>query len=289
LKKRAHYIITRSRKSNEYYFLATRAETIMRNLLALMAFVFCLELGLTPTRFSSVKAELAFEAANSVQSQTSIIRFTPPRDDDDSLDTASGGTRGTCAQTAATTAPEMAALIPQTNRGLTLKSHPTFFLYVPPISAHEILFTLKDENDNIRYQKIVSLSETQGIVSIDLPTSESPLEIGKTYQWFAIALCQSNQDQPNSNSELVYTLNDPWVQGWVRRVEPNPTLIHQLDQKASLELAAVYAANGIWFDTLATLAELRRAQPNNSTLAQEWSTLLNSVGLDAIASEPLVD
>lgn len=260
----------------------------MRHLLALMAFVFCLELGLTSTRFSSVKAELAFQASNSLQSQTPIIRFAPPRDDDDPPDTASGGTRGTCAQTAATTAPEMAALIPETNRGLTLKSHPTFFLYVPPISANAILFTLKDENDSIRYQKIVPLSETQGIVSIELPKSELPLEIGKTYQWFAIALCQSDQDQPNADSEMVYTLNDPWVQGWVRRVEPNPTLSHQLDQNTSLDLAAVYAANGIWFDTLATLAELRRAQPNNSTLAREWATLLNSVGLDAIASEPLI-
>jgi Domain of Unknown Function (DUF928) len=261
---------------------------MLRYLVASMAFVFCLELGLTPTRLPSVKAELASETSDSDRPLTPIVKFAPPPEDGDPLDTASGGTRGGCAQTASTNANEMAALIPETNRGLTLKSHPTFFLYVPPISAGAILFTLQDENENIRYQKIVPLSEDRGIVSIDLPTSELPLEIGQTYQWFAIALCQYDRDRSYSDSQAVYTLNDPWIQGWVRRVEPSSTLSRQLNGEASLELAALYAENGIWFDTLAILAELQRAQPKNSTLTREWAALLNSVGLGEIATQPLV-
>ncbi|MGB3238867.1 MAG: DUF928 domain-containing protein [Geitlerinemataceae cyanobacterium] len=254
-----------------------------------MTVIFCLELGLTPTRLSSVKAEVVSSSSNPVQSTTPIIRFMPPEDDGDPLDTASGGTRGHCPQTPSTTTQEMAALIPETNRGLTLKSHPTFFFYVPPTSTPALLFTLKDENDSIHYQKVVPLSETQGIVSIDLPMDELPLEIDKTYQWFAIALCQYDENQPNSDSEFLYSLNNPWVQGWVRRVEPSPHLNLPPEREASLELAAVYADNGIWFDTLAILAELRHDRPQNSTLAREWETLLNSIGLEAISSQPLVD
>lgn len=265
------------------------SRTTWQHVLTFLTFLFCLELGLISTRLSSVKAELAIQASNPIQAQTPIVRFAPPKDDQDPTDTAAGGTRGTCAATQATTANAMTALIPQTNRGLTLNSHPTFFIYVPPNSARAILFTLKDENDGIRYQKMMPVSPTPGIVSIELPHSELPLEIGKTYQWFAIALCHAETEPLNSDSAGVYSLNDPWVHGSIRRIEPNATLSHQLDRNPSVELAALYAANGIWFDTLATLAELRRVQPQDSTLVREWTTLLNSVGLEEIASQPLVD
>lgn len=265
------------------------ARTSLRSLLTFLAFLFCLELGLTPTRLSSVKAELATQGANTGQTQTPMIQFRPPTDDDDPGDTASGGTRGTCATTETTSANQMAALIPQTHRGLTLQSHPTVFLYVPLTSAREILFTLKDENDTIRYQNRVPVSQTQGIVSIELPKSELPLDIGKTYQWFAIALCHADEAPLHSDSAPAYSLNDPWVQGWVRRIEPNAALRHQLDTNPSLELAALYAANGIWFDTLETLVQLRRVRPQDATLAREWTTLLESVGLEDLASQPLVD
>jgi len=49
-----------------------------------------------------------------------------------------------------------------------------------------------------------------------------------------------------------------------------------------------YARNGIWYETLATLAEMRRLAPNDSRLTTEWTQLLQSQGLESIADQPLV-
>jgi hypothetical protein len=46
---------------------------------------------------------------------------------------------------------------------------------------------------------------------------------------------------------------------------------------------------GIWYDSLATLAELKRRQPNNSTVATSWQEMLKSVDLSAIAEVPLAN
>ncbi|HIK33077.1 MAG TPA: DUF928 domain-containing protein [Oscillatoriales cyanobacterium M59_W2019_021] len=261
---------------------------ILRRALASAALLVSLELGGFPGSLPLVRGEVVSNNSTPILLQAPAIEFVPPPEDEDPPDTASGGTRGSCDSTNSGSAEAMAALIPETNGGLTLKSHPTFFI-VPPASARGILFTLRDEGDRIRYQKIVPLSEAQGAIGIDLPESEAALEIGKTYQWFAIALCHYDPEGQQAESEVIYTLNDPWVQGWVRRVEPNAALSHQMEREPSLELAALYAKNGIWFDTLALLAELRRQQPQNSAWAREWTALLNSVGLEAIATQPLVE
>lgn len=42
------------------------------------------------------------------------------------------------------------------------------------------------------------------------------------------------------------------------------------------------------YDSLATLAQLRQSSPNNASLTEDWTNLLGSIGLDNIATEPLV-
>ena len=55
-----------------------------------------------------------------------------------------------------------------------------------------------------------------------------------------------------------------------------------------MELPALYAQAGIWYEALATLAELRRSKPNDSVLISAWESLLQSVGLDTVAKEPII-
>jgi hypothetical protein len=50
---------------------------------------------------------------------------------------------------------------------------------------------------------------------------------------------------------------------------------------------ALYAKSGTWYDALANLAELRKAQPNNTEVASAWKELMQGAGLDAIANAPL--
>ena len=51
---------------------------------------------------------------------------------------------------------------------------------------------------------------------------------------------------------------------------------------------AIYAASGLWYDALDELVSLRMAQPGDEGLLQQWSNLLTSVNLGALANQPLL-
>jgi hypothetical protein len=162
------------------------------------------------------------------------------------------------------------------NYGLTLSEHPTFFVNIPPSSAQKAFFSLKDETGKVHYQTVLPINQQGGIMRIALPQSVSPLMINRRYQWGVATLC-SGKLKPDS----------PFVSSWVQRVEPSTTLINELAKSTPIDRAAVYSTNGIWYDTLTTIADTRQQQPNNATLLSTWSTLLKSVGLSEIASQPL--
>jgi hypothetical protein len=49
-----------------------------------------------------------------------------------------------------------------------------------------------------------------------------------------------------------------------------------------------YAAHNVWYDAVTNLAELRRANPGDRVLAQEWTNLLKAVGLEELAQVAIV-
>jgi hypothetical protein len=164
--------------------------------------------------------------------------------------------------------------------GLTVSDHPTFFMYVSSGSAEQIFFTLKDQNEDYYYQKTVSVPEGASIVSVQLPEDAPPLEVGKNYQWTFVMACQMPV-RPDS----------PIVTGWVKRVTPDSVGLNLnstlgVNPTPSLEMAQLYGSAGVWFDLVKTLADLRHQEPENYTAV--WQEFLGSVGLEAIASEPLM-
>jgi hypothetical protein len=50
----------------------------------------------------------------------------------------------------------------------------------------------------------------------------------------------------------------------------------------------LYAEAGLWLDTIASLADLRNASPNDSSLVTDWEDLLKAVNLGTVAKEPLI-
>jgi hypothetical protein len=216
--------------------------------------------------------------ATSVEAQ---IIFTPPNfnpPDTPPTVRAQGGSRSSFVQQG----KPLTALIPKTQFSLTVGEYPTFFIYVPQASEQTGVFTLLDEDNNIVYETRVTLPSQAGVVSLSLKDTGTlaPLKVGKPYQWyFSIVYDFDNRSK------------DRLVQGWIQRVEPSPDLTRKLEQAASKNRPALYAAAGIWHETLATLAELRRSTPNDATLAQQWEELLKSeaVELNAIAKEPLLE
>ncbi|MBC6477349.1 MAG: DUF928 domain-containing protein [Hormoscilla sp. GM7CHS1pb] len=91
--------------------------------------------------------------------------------------------------------------------------------------------------------------------------------------------------QPSDRSSIHY------VESRIQRVEASDALAMGLKQKSARDLVDLYAEEGMWFDLLKTLAELRRDRPGDLLLAAEWARLLRHerVQLSDIAEEPLVN
>jgi len=190
------------------------------------------------------------------------------------------GSRGGC--------PYKKELPPMTNLGgseklnLTLNAHPTFWVYVP-YTQKEVLsgeFSVQ-EGDNEVYSTHFHLPTTPGIVSISLPPTLKPLEVGKTYNWYFNINCSSVKlaEPPDS------------VVGQVQRVARSGEFESEFQKaKTPLERIATYAKHHAWYDTLTELAQLRLKAPQDSTLNQVWVELLSdrNVGLAQVAQEPIV-
>ncbi|EGJ35503.1 protein of unknown function, DUF928 [Moorena producens 3L] len=191
-----------------------------------------------------------------------------------------GASRGEdiCFSDAKTTTSSVTPLMPATNLGLTVAERPTLLVYVPQTSAQEAFLSFEDEQRNHHYQSFIRLPNQPGVMAVQLPPEAPPLKVGKNYQWSLVMIC-GEYLEPDS----------PEVTGWIRRVEANSTLMNQHTLKASLKKASLLAKDGIWVDTVATLADLRRAEPRNSVYRSHWEELLQSVGLNAIANQPLLN
>jgi len=189
-----------------------------------------------------------------------------------------GGTRGQCFSSVG----RLMALVPENNLGFTKKAYPNFLFYLPPTSTSTIVeFVLQDENRQSVYETTFNKTSSGGIINLSLPdaTSLAPLAIGKKYNWYVSLICN-----PENRA------NDIVVDGWIQRVELDSNLTKQLEQTTSpLGRVAIYAKAGLWQDALATLAELRSSQPNDSKLAANWTQLLKTQNLDAIAQEPFLE
>ncbi|NEO48410.1 MAG: DUF928 domain-containing protein [Moorea sp. SIO4A3] len=173
---------------------------------------------------------------------------------------------------------EFIALVPGTNFGLTTSERPTFWFYVPYADNRNIQaeFRLDDKELKEIYKEKFTLQNTPGIVKITLPETVLPLVTEDLYHWRFSVICQ-------------WVKLDDAVSGGVERVSISSDLEKQLEGKNPRKRIAVYAQEGLWFDALTTLAEVRLANPQDKRLAQDWADLLEQVGLKEIESKPLVD
>lgn len=154
--------------------------------------------------------------------------------------------------------------------GLTISGHPTFFFYVPQTRAQVASFTLVDANDKPIYKTEVQLPNTPDVISLTMPAvaNSSELQVGEDYRWTFAIICDRN-----NRSE------DVFVNGLIQRIS-RPDLTQQLETATLKELLAIYAKEGIWHEMLTTLYQLRRANPNDTQLAEFWANILKLVGLE---------
>ena len=189
-----------------------------------------------------------------------------------------GATRGgECTQVDA----PVTTLVPASGFGATAAAYPTVFWYMPKSSASEVQFVIQDAQQQEIYSARYTLAKSSdgsvvgspGIMSLSVPAfaNVSPLEIGQAYRWSVGLMCP-----PDSSGES--KIDD--FEGGIVRVKPDPTLAQRIQQATPQDRVALYANAGLWYETVATLVELRRDRPNDNELTQAWNQLLYSVGLD---------
>jgi hypothetical protein len=239
--------------------------------------------------FIGIVAESAW--ANSTIAQLNSIEFTPPPPppDRDAPGSRGGGAGRGCGAIMALV-PEYQQTLPQGGAitkvwGTTIAERPTFWFDVPyekgAIASLE--FVLQDNSHPAKdiIRTTLTPPETPGIINFRLPETVPPLATGKLYQWFfKIRLqCGSSQSMARQKEELY---------GWVQRISPSATLINQLKQATPQQQAILYAQSGIWYDALTTLGELRLTNSQNAPLTKNWNQLLQIVGLEKLATKPLI-
>ncbi len=223
---------------------------------------------------------------NSSPQQLSKLVFVPPKAPAGS-GTPGGrrtgmGSRDNCPAVAT----ELTALVPlqkqqtdqsslETVGGMTTSERPTFWFNVPYTNHSPNLnaeFILKDNADNDTYRTRIALPSKPSVISVPLPSTVT-LKIGQTYRWYLKVRCSQQQ-----------TAKVPiYVEGDIKRVNLDFNVAQQLKAATnSQQKATIYAANGIWFDSITELARLRLANPNDASIAAVWQSLLQSVGLGNI-------
>ena len=243
-------------------------------------------LGFTPVQAQPVKSVLLVRhsSSNSSRQLNEPLIFNapdPPDDINEPGNRTGGGKRG-CEnmkkQLSASDEELVTALVPVYRPkgsglvlGLTTASEPIFWFYVSYSSTLAAEFVLQNAAGQTVYQTPVALSGTPGLVSLSLPSTASPLEIGKSYHWYFNIYCQPQQPPV-------------FVNGWIKREPLKPALKSQLALATLKQRVAVFAAHGFWYDALTASAQLRRTDPKDTN----WAALLHSVGLDDIAPQPLV-
>ncbi|WP_084613268.1 DUF928 domain-containing protein [Planktothrix rubescens] len=188
-----------------------------------------------------------------------------------------GGTRGIGCPSS------MTALIPESTMGRTASGQPAFFLYISGTVDQKILeFEIADEGDKTLYKTTFPIStDRPGIVGIQWSENAKSvtLQDNKNYRWYIALKCNSSD-----------TSNDLFVSGWINSVALSPNQKLELGETTDpLERLKIYANQGLWYETLLTLATLKLNDSENLFLKNKWNDLLKSIGFDPDQKQTQID
>jgi hypothetical protein len=200
------------------------------------------------------------------------VRFGLPDNSDNPDTSVGGGSRGEQEELTLLT-----ALLPTTKNGLTVSSHPTIFVYLPPLGTEKVFFSMQDEDGNSFYYTNLKVPSQGGIIMVKIPSEMPSLSIDKNYLWYFAPIEAGGRLLPNNYA----------VVGWIKRIATN---LNEDDFVSNpITLATEYGKLGVWYDTLRVLAEAKQADPNNDIFRSEWHDLLEQIKLEKLSSQPLIE
>ncbi|MDY6939594.1 MAG: DUF928 domain-containing protein [Cyanobacteriota bacterium] len=195
------------------------------------------------------------------------VEFSTP-DESAPRTSASGGVRGN-------ELPALTPLLPPTQYGQTVSARPTFYVYVPPTASKQVFFSIQDDRGNPLYHTMLEISGEGGTIGVTLPENGPELAVGTNYLWAFAPIEPDGILRPDNFSVI----------GWVQRTEAS---VNIEDPSNPVKVATAYGASGLWYDTLEVLASAQLERPGDETLKGEWNDLLEQVGLESVAAQPIV-
>jgi hypothetical protein len=163
-------------------------------------------------------------------------------------------------------AEELIALAPEFTQanedsvwGQTTSAHPTIWFFMPYTDrTTNLKFSLQNDREDDLYTADIPAPKIPGIISVQIPASQQPLQVNQKYRWKLTAKIYCDKG-----------ISEKYVMGWVSRVNSSN-------------------ADGIWYDNVTILAQQLLLDPNNVQLKQDWNDLLNSANLEKVAKQPLL-
>jgi hypothetical protein len=166
-------------------------------------------------------------------------------------------------------------LVPSDHTGQTLSGHPTFFWYVSEIPTEPVEFSLVESG--VAQPIFVQQLQLQkaGIIRMEIPKNLPELVPGKEYRWSVTLVRNANRRS-----------NDTFAQSWIKRLPETPELAQQLAAaKSDRERASIYAKAGLCYDALNALSIAQAANPTDSSIREDFLSLLAQVGLTEVAEQ----
>lgn len=189
----------------------------------------------------------------------------------------SAGIRSRCSALEANVERKLTALAPRSTAGTTLAPHPALLFYIPETLAQQVEFALSDPQQQVIYRQTLELRQTPGIIRVEIPPEAPPLQVDQPYRWGLELVC--DLEDPAKNATVIGSL-------W--RVSLPGTSVAQQGSLEVQQQLTLQQVQGIWFDVVATLGQLRLADPEDPELLGAWQTLLAREDLETVAQEPLL-
>lgn len=180
-----------------------------------------------------------------------------------------GGTRGLPMQDS----PTVTVLAPD-HTGLTTSAQPTLYWFLSKDAPVRIEMTLLDDAGvKPLIEKVVKTPMTRGIHALSLKDAGVTLAPDQEYRWHVALVFD-----PKMRS------SDVMSSGTIKRVAASEALKAKLSAGGGGN-AAVYAAEGLWYDSVDALVQRINAAPEDKALRDQLDALLNQVGLTRIAGQ----
>ncbi len=255
----------------------------IRKILIRLALIFIYTI-ITINYFFSVKSNPA--TANTIKSSSSNPKpkkstfiYLPPVEDAPQKGRIHTSERPDCPESDKL----LTAIVPKWNLALTMSESPNYWFYIPYASnmIDSVAIVLWDEEQNKIDQTTVIVKNTPGIINIKLP--QTTLDIDQRYRVDFSITCKATNSDGKGGKITVRT--------WLKRVDLDYNLASKLKAATTpREKYILYAANGIWYEALTELTELRKSPNEDRQVIQDWQDFLSQseIDLPELISEPIV-